>query len=390
MRIKRYSFPLIIISFSILAFAVGYALQLNEKRIDQLIGDILKQYEGTATYYLSAINLTIKEFHFKVPMVLKLFSLLGFVFLISYIIFSLIFRSIGNFSFHYKGLRDFISGFLEVIKEFPLMLLAAGLLLAEIFVVVYQGAHKLLKHLDIQMQKRISGYKKVKTKIIDSSSVQKIEKILHLRRELSGNVALDLINTQDDSRIAVTGLELPKNGERELLYKVTGTFSDLKGCHFLEKEISSDVGFIKDSSSEKEEYLTVYSAPKDKHFDKDLDVFAEFIQTWPVESGKRLIIANFPDSEERSFLDAVDGKTMLSHIVHKNVLPNTDVIMKSNMNNQVSPKKLLSLVAILRERYENVYVVEKDQLVNNWQVAYDCFNRENSSTLHVQQSSLPH
>ena len=58
-------------------------------------------------------------------------------------------------------------------------------LLAEIFVVVYQGAHKLLKHLDIQMQKQFQGIKG-KNKIIDSSSVQKIEKILHLRRNLAG------------------------------------------------------------------------------------------------------------------------------------------------------------------------------------------------------------
>ena len=87
-------------------------------------------------------------------------------------------------------------------------------------------------------------------------------------------------------------------------------------------------------------------------------------------------MTDFNSLREPSFMDVVEGKVNLSRVIRKNLAPNTDVLAKASISNQVSEKKLFSLVSLLKDHYDEVVVLIPEGQEPEWETAYQVFNSE--------------
>lgn len=183
-------------------------------------------------------------------------------------------------------------------------------------------------------------------------------------------LALDLLFDDEDEDIEVVQVhsvnqKIKQHNDKniEALRRVVNGFSDIKHHRF-------------EGSLEDTQYLKLYLSPKDMPLDKNFEIFSTFIQQWPKSSKQRLIMTDFPSLKEPSFMDVVEGRVNLSRVIRKNLAPNTDVLVKSNINNQVSERKLFSLVSLLKDQYDEVIVLVPEGQELEWQTAYGIFNSE--------------
>ena len=189
--------------------------------------------------------------------------------------------------------------------------------------------------------------------------------------------ALDLLMDDEDEDIEMVHVKSVNqkindhdNDKIETLRRVVSGFSDIKNYKF-------------EGNSQDTQYLKIYLSPKDVPLDKNFEIFSTFIQQWPKSNKQRLIMTDFNSLKEPSFMDVVEGKVNLSRVIRKNLAPNTDVLAKASINNQVSEKKLFSLVSLLKDQYDEVVVLIPEGQEPEWETAYQVFNSEG----FVQSSS---
>ena len=187
---------------------------------------------------------------------------------------------------------------------------------------------------------------------------------------LTQKAALDLLMDDEDEDIEMVHVNSVNqkinnhdNEKIETLRRVVSGFSDIKNYKFKDSE-------------EDTQYLKIYLSPKDIPLDKNFEIFSTFIQQWPKSSKQRLIMTDFTTLKEPSFMDVVEGKVNLSRVIRKNLAPNTDVLAKASITNEVSEKKLFSLVSLLKDQYDEVFVLIPEGQEPEWKKAYQVFNSE--------------
>ncbi|MCH2534467.1 MAG: hypothetical protein MK008_08510 [Bdellovibrionales bacterium] len=182
--------------------------------------------------------------------------------------------------------------------------------------------------------------------------------------------ALDLLMDDEDEDIEMVHVKSVNqkinehdNDKIETLRRVVSGFSDIKNYKF-------------EGAAQDTQYLKIYLSPKEVPLDKNFEIFSTFIQQWPKSNKQRLIMTDFNSLKEPSFMDVVEGKVNLSRVIRKNLAPNTDVLAKASINNQVSEKKLFSLVSLLKDQYDEVVVLIPEGQEPEWETAYQVFNSE--------------
>lgn len=241
-------------------------------------------------------------------------------------------------------------------KDIPLIVFGSFALIFEMFAFIKEMSQNLL---DIFQKSRKPL--EVKSKVNDSAQ----------------KAALDLLMDDEDEDIEMVHVKSVNqkikdhdNDKIETLRRVVSGFSDIKNYKF-------------EGNTQDTQYLKIYLSPKDVPLDKNFEIFSTFIQQWPKSNKQRLIMTDFNSLREPSFMDVVEGKVNLSRVIRKNLAPNTDVLAKASINNQVSEKKLFSLVSLLKDQYDEVVVLIPEGQEPEWKTAYQVFNSEG----FVQSSS---
>ena len=234
-------------------------------------------------------------------------------------------------------------------KDIPLIVFGSFALIFEMFAFIKEMSQNLI---DIFQSSR----KPLEVKSQANDSAQK--------------AALDLLMDDEDEDIEMVHVKSVNqkindhdNDKIETLRRVVSGFSDIKNFKF-------------EGNNQDTQYLKIYLSPKDVPLDKNFEIFSTFIQQWPKSNKQRLIMTDFNSLREPSFMDVVEGKVNLSRVIRKNLAPNTDVLAKASISNQVSEKKLFSLVSLLKDHYDEVVVLIPEGQEPEWETAYQVFNSE--------------
>ena len=318
MKIKNIFFDLFVLGLITLSFFYGY------KHNEFLVAGV----------NVNAENILIIIFTFAV------FSLSSFA------LINAIYRFLDSSLSYFPKTKRVLEFFY---KDIPLIVFGSFALIFEMFAFIKEMSQNLI---DIFQSSR----KPLEVKSQANDSAQK--------------AALDLLMDDEDEDIEMVHVKSVNqkindhdNDKIETLRRVVSGFSDIKNFKF-------------EGNNQDTQYLKIYLSPKDVPLDKNFEIFSTFIQQWPKSNKQRLIMTDFNSLREPSFMDVVEGKVNLSRVIRKNLAPNTDVLAKASISNQVSEKKLFSLVSLLKDHYDEVVVLIPEGQEPEWETAYQVFNSE--------------